>query len=148
MENKHRKIHLLVLATFMLPILFVIVLFLYRKSDAYLLSVILKNSGGNMKELRDALDYYKKGTTKYDAMVYLIKNISYHFSVDTVSSNSKSERYDIETITSSFLINNLEKAYTAWMTAPWSSEVDFNQFCNYILPYRVVIEPIVDWRKY
>lgn len=147
MENKHRKIHLLVLATLMLPILFVIVLFLYRKSDAYLMSVILKNSGGNMKELRDALDYYKKGTTKYDAMVYLIKNISYHFSVDPVSSNSKSERYDIETITCSFLINNLEKAYTAWMTAPWSSEVDFYRFCNYILPYRVGNEPIVDWRE-
>ncbi|NJM80784.1 MAG: hypothetical protein HC854_16400 [Flavobacterium sp.] len=55
-------------------------------------------------------------------------------------------RKDIETITGDYLINNLEKAFLAWKTSPIKN-VKFDDFCEYILPYRISIEPLQDWRS-
>jgi len=53
---------------------------------------------------------------------------------------------DIEHLSSSFIINNIEEAYDSWQNAPWSSSVSFDSFCNYILPYKSSIEPTENWR--
>lgn len=52
---------------------------------------------------------------------------------------------DIETIKGDFLIQNLEKAFTAWRSSA-IKRTSFDDFCEYILPYRVSVEPIQDWR--
>jgi len=52
---------------------------------------------------------------------------------------------DIETITATFLIENIDYAFLAWDN-PWAKHLDFEQFCNYILPYRNLNEPLEDWR--
>lgn len=53
---------------------------------------------------------------------------------------------DIETLTSDYLIENIEWAFKAWQE-PWSRHFSFDEFCEYILPYRVRNEPISNWRK-
>ena len=53
---------------------------------------------------------------------------------------------DIETITGDYLIQNLEKAFVAWKTSAIKTTL-FENFCEYILPYRVSIEPLQDWRS-
>ena len=52
---------------------------------------------------------------------------------------------DIDTIKASFLIKNIDNAFVVW-NKPQSAKVSFNDFCNYILPYRVGTEPLQEWR--
>lgn len=52
---------------------------------------------------------------------------------------------DIETITGDYLIQNLEKAFLAWQSSTMKN-IAFTDFCEYILPYRVSVEPLQDWR--
>lgn len=53
---------------------------------------------------------------------------------------------DIETITGDYLIQNLEKAFVAWQSSAIKT-TSFDDFCEYILPYRVSVEPLQDWRS-
>ena len=52
---------------------------------------------------------------------------------------------DIHCISSSYLIDNIEKAFFAWQK-PWARHMGFDDFCEYLLPYRVDNEPIMCWR--
>lgn len=55
----------------------------------------------------------------------------------------KQERVlDLHTLTADFLITDIESAFRVWEDAPWHNEVDFDTFCNYILPYRLSDEPL------
>lgn len=52
---------------------------------------------------------------------------------------------DIHCITSDYLIENIEKAFLAWQR-PWAKHLNFADFCEYLLPYRVENEPLMNWR--
>lgn len=56
--------------------------------------------------------------------------------------------YDLDIINSEFLINNIDLAFQVWRNEKWASHLDFNEFCEWILPYRVENEPIQYWRKF
>jgi len=53
---------------------------------------------------------------------------------------------DIDSIKASFLINNVEYAFNAWQK-PWAKSLSFDDFCEFLLPYRTSIEPFQDWRE-
>lgn len=57
-------------------------------------------------------------------------------------------KYDIDIITSEFLINNIDMAFNVWKTKPWNKHISFDEFCEWILPYRVNNEPLQPWRLY
>lgn len=87
-------------------------------------------------------------------------NISNYFDIDSfnhlVDSIKKKERFpsqkefckkwDSQIVTANFLIQNIEFAFLAWSTMPWSKSVDFEMFCEYILPYRLDVEKLEYWR--
>lgn len=52
---------------------------------------------------------------------------------------------DIDTITSDYLIDNVEHAFQVWKS-PYAKHLSFEDFCEYILPYRVSVEPLANWR--
>jgi len=54
---------------------------------------------------------------------------------------------DIDIVTPEFLIKNIDLAFAAWKNNPWSKSYDFKTFCEYILPYRSLTEPLEDWRE-
>jgi len=54
--------------------------------------------------------------------------------------------YDPISISAKMLIENIDCAFDAWML-PWAKHLDFESFCNYILPYRFQDEPLELWRK-
>ncbi len=56
-------------------------------------------------------------------------------------------RYDTRYITAELLIKNIDLAFLAWKQNPWSANYSFDTFCEYILPYRNLIEPLEDWRE-
>lgn len=55
-------------------------------------------------------------------------------------------RMDHQTIDADYLINNIEWAFMAWEASIWKQQVSFNDFCEYVLPYRVLTEPVCYWR--
>ena len=58
----------------------------------------------------------------------------------------KQKVYDISSLDSRFLINNIELAFEVWQK-PWARNISFNDFCRYILPYRAQTEEISNLRK-
>ena len=55
-------------------------------------------------------------------------------------------KYDISTLDSHFIIDNIELAFTVWQK-PWAKNVSFNDFCKYILPYRAQCEEVSHLRR-
>lgn len=54
---------------------------------------------------------------------------------------------DIEVLSAEYLIENIDLAFKVWQE-PWACHFTFEEFCEYILPYRVRNEPISNWRKH
>ncbi len=54
--------------------------------------------------------------------------------------------HDIDVITAQYLIENIDLAFEAWKE-PWACNYTFEEFCEYVLPYRIENEPLSDWRK-
>ena len=55
---------------------------------------------------------------------------------------------DVKIITGEFLINNVESAFDVWQNKPWAKGISFEDFCEYILPYRGSSEPLEAWRSH
>lgn len=54
---------------------------------------------------------------------------------------------DVTHITAEYLISNIELAFKVWREIPWGKEIPFDIFCEEILPYRVGMEPLENWRE-
>jgi hypothetical protein len=52
---------------------------------------------------------------------------------------------DLQTVSAQFLIANVDMAFQTWKS-PYCNYLNFADFCEYILPYRVGTEPLIDWR--
>jgi hypothetical protein len=50
---------------------------------------------------------------------------------------------DMQTVSAQFLIANIDQAFLAWKS-PYSHDLNFADFCEYILPSRVATELITD----
>jgi hypothetical protein len=129
-------------------------------------------------ELKKALLHYKapKDSLKRKAMLFLISNMEfknglneksdnevaavrqqlYLARLDTLSSVKKSqynpnlefiEAFDIDIIKAADLIENVEYAFAAYRL-PWAKKVPFSDFCEYVLPHRILDEPMSNWRKF
>lgn len=137
---------------------------------------VLELAGENGKELEAVLQYYQNEPIKQQAACFLIANMPHHYSyestqIDSMKSikeqsikggklhdsivshwkfyNYKSsfKKYDIQHITAELLIENIDYAFNAWESRPWNKRYSFNDFCKYVLPYRIGDETLSPWRK-
>ena len=54
---------------------------------------------------------------------------------------------DIRVIKSDFLIRSIDQAFDEWKNRPWAQHVTFDQFCEWLLPYKVVeLQEMDSWR--
>lgn len=53
---------------------------------------------------------------------------------------------DLNNIKADILIENIELAFEAW-DHPFAKHLSFEDFCEFILPYRVSVEPLNNWRR-
>lgn len=54
---------------------------------------------------------------------------------------------DVQTVSAEYLIRNIEQAFGLWRNKPWARHLDFDEFCEYLLPYKCVdLQPLTDWR--
>ena len=99
-----------------------------KKPRRSMLEYALSQAGDNRKELEYVIKYYEGDSLKREAARFLIRNMVYHFGYE------KRERVsDITTLSSDYLIRNIELAFQAW-PKPWNKSVSFENFCRYILP--------------
>ncbi|MDR0558987.1 MAG: discoidin domain-containing protein [Prevotellaceae bacterium] len=137
---------------------------------------VLRMASDNRKELETVLLRYKENpadSLKFRAAEFLIVNMPDKYSeyfdapwndvaaalMRVTSSKNEhgiAEAYrlentvieeDIKCITAEYLINNIELAFKVWQEMPWCKHVPFEVFCEDILPYRVGVEPLENWRK-
>lgn len=54
--------------------------------------------------------------------------------------------YDVESVTGQFLITHIDAAFDAWKS-PWAKDLTFEEFCEYLLPYRVDNEVLENWME-
>lgn len=55
---------------------------------------------------------------------------------------------DIQSITSEYLIDNIDSAFELWENEPWCQHLTFDEFCEFILPYRCIeLQPLDNWRR-
>ena len=54
---------------------------------------------------------------------------------------------DVEVITADYLIYSIDRAFHEWRTRPWSRHLTYNEFQEWILPYKVTEQQSLDaWR--
>ena len=57
--------------------------------------------------------------------------------------------YDIEIIKADFLICNIDSAFAQWQQGEWAQHLSFDEFCEYLLPYKTFeLQPLDEWRTY
>lgn len=132
---------------------------------------VLALADQNRSELERVLLHYKDSPLKYKAACFLIENMPrYHtyegWQIDTLKQISLRGRasdevvkqwsafrfhslpkvYDIQVATADLLIENIDLAFDMWEKRPWAKYYTFDDFCEYILPYRILDEPLEHWR--
>lgn len=133
-------------------------------------------AGDNRQELEKVLVHYKDSGQKYEAACFLIENMPYYFSykgreLDSVkqklaaaavrgsldeqtikdwprfSLDQQDKVFDAHVVTADYLIENIDLAFAAWKGKPWARSLSFDDFCEWILPYRIGNEPLERWRQ-
>lgn len=77
------------------------------------------------------------------------KSVVWHV-LDSVSKRTGQdvrEVKDLETVSSDFLISNIDRAFGVWESSPFTRYYSLDDFFHYVLPYRISNEPLSDWRS-
>lgn len=54
---------------------------------------------------------------------------------------------DVNVIKSDFLIKSIDQAFHEWRTRPWAQHLTFDEFCEWLLPYKTVeLQELDSWR--
>lgn len=54
---------------------------------------------------------------------------------------------DAQIITADFLIDNIDKSFLLWTTCPWASQITFEEYLEWLLPYKgVELQELDHWR--
>lgn len=72
---------------------------------------------------------------------------SFENSFSKIDALDVQDAYDLRTIKASFLIKAIDDACDAWNRSTWHDDYDEMIFFEYVLPYRLVSEPLSDWHN-
>lgn len=92
-------------------------------------------------------NYYKQITPFiHKADIITLEDVKNKLSVITTETLNRNIilSKDIETISSDFLISHIDAAFLT-REYPWNKDIEFKDFCEYVLPYRIKNEPIENW---
>lgn len=65
---------------------------------------------------------------------------------DSIRFSDKRFAVDIQTIKADYLIRAIDEACDTWRRTTWQDDYDEELFFNYVLPYRILNEPLSNWR--
>ncbi|MDR2425110.1 MAG: hypothetical protein LBD59_10375 [Prevotellaceae bacterium] len=56
---------------------------------------------------------------------------------------------DLRTVKAGYLIAGIDRAFDDWQNGEWATHLDFDEFCEYLLPYKVAdLQTLDNWREY
>lgn len=93
---------------------------------------------GKSEEWKKLQPWY---ATTIDAMIDSLAQL-----YGTASPNKLTQYADLQELDAKFLITHINEAFEAWQQ-PWCKHISFDQFCEYILPYRTFNEQPEYWRE-
>lgn len=95
-------------------------------------------TGRGIRQYRkDLVNLFRDTSASYESVVGQLDLIKY-------DPSELSVRWDIDNVTSRFLIRHIDKAFEIY-SYPWCRTLDFQTFCETILPYRIAHEPLELW---
>lgn len=104
------------------------------------LQMALDLAGENHGQLEEVLGRYQDNPEKLLIAEFLINNMPAH-----QGEHQGKAKTDAQVITSEYLIDVVDKTYSRWKNMPWARHLSFDEYLEWILPYRVVetqhIEP-------
>ncbi|HZK03940.1 MAG TPA: hypothetical protein VFC94_05985 [Bacteroidaceae bacterium] len=94
-------------------------------------------------------DYYKIGDTilrsllsplqQRDTLLRISREQFSYLEYDTIQ--------DLHIISADYLIRNINLAFDLWLTKSWANHLNFEEFCEYLLPYKCSeLQSLDDWR--
>lgn len=83
-------------------------------------------------------EYYKLINADRDHGEYYLK--SFNALYGPFLSTGVEKKYDIRQIKASQLEDNIDMAFKVWKEQPWGKDLSFDDFCEYILPFRIMNE--------
>lgn len=57
------------------------------------------------------------------------------------------KKEDVQNVSCAYLIQNIEWSFRLWQEQPWGRNIGFDDFCEFILPYKIGDEPPTEWRQ-
>ena len=98
----------------------------------------------------ELLSHYttSKDSLKRKAAEYLLDGLplQWHYNTCIIEdTGTKIKVMDAEVIDADYLAENIEYAFRAW-ALPWARDVSFEDFCRYLLPYKMGNEAPERWR--
>lgn len=151
-------------------LLFALVFLFFSCTKDCSLEIALQKAKSNRPEMEKVLEYFGRfpeDSLKYRAACFLIENMPGHVSrqkrynlkkelpwnmelfselIKGLSKGDEDIKEDIETLTSDFLITHIESVFRQKERYYWLHEIDFTDFCEYLLPYNVEKEIPTLWR--
>jgi hypothetical protein len=56
---------------------------------------------------------------------------------------------DLQIVSAGYLIDNIDRAFDDWQNGNWATHLGFEEFCEYLLPYKVTeCQTLDNWREY
>ena len=74
--------------------------------------------------------------------------------IESISSKYNNRRFtetvwDMHVLTGDYLIDNIDRAFELWQNGEWATHVSYDDFCEYLLPYKSTeLQPLDNWREY
>lgn len=110
---------------------------------------LIANMPGHYSYYGPSLESYRECVDSARALKgipWSIRNIYYLYPYQNVYALKNVKRIeDVECMKASYLIDNIERAFDCWQY-PWARHLNFDDFCEYLLPYRIGNEPLCNWR--
>jgi hypothetical protein len=97
----------------------------------------------------DILKQYNAGIKNHKVLdsIVKVKIDSLEAFYGPIKNENLVRKTDASIIKADSLIESIDLAFEVWRSKPWAKHVNFKQFCEYILPYRIHNEPLQNWRK-
>lgn len=113
---------------------------------------LIENMPGHLSYRGEGIERYynavdsvlqERQGTSVDNIVKKINGLEHRFPKEyaTVS--------DLKVLKSSYLIANIDNAFSQWENGCWSTHLSFSDFCEWLLPYKVMeLQALDGWRTY
>ena len=99
---------------------------------------LIENMRGHYSLESGFIDRFRKNLPN----LYPDKPYAWYKTIETVPERAELNNlwykaYDLEWIKGNYLIHHIDHQFQMWKTTPWLSDLSFQDFCEYLLPYRV-----------